>query len=222
MADEPTEGQVPTVQEPPVVGHAPIIEAVPQTTEAPEEEPFDKERAMSLIRKQREELKAAVKVMKELDQLRADKKSAEDSQKTEQERQTQRAADAEAKLANAEKLHRDQVNRYEVQLQAGKIGIIDPEAAVKLLDWDGLELDSDGRPKDVDEALKELVKARPWLGTQPASQQQALTARTAGATRNTNAPGSRVYTAAELQDYTFYTKNRDDIIAAHKEGRIEA
>jgi len=52
---------------------------------------------------------------------------------------------------------------YEVRLQAAQMGIVDPDAAAKLLDWSELEYDEDGSPKNVATLLKELLKKKPYL-----------------------------------------------------------
>jgi len=193
----------------------------PTTTETGEgDDEFDRERAMKTIRTLREEAKAAVKQIKEVETLRARVKEIDDAKLSEQERLTKRAEEAETKLTQAQKQTQDRINRYEVQLQASRLGIVDPDAAVKLLDWDTLEYAQDGTPKDVDAALKALLADRPYLAAaqqqqRPASQASA----TNGATRQAT-PGSRTYQRAELDDYAFYSKNREDIQLAYKEGRI--
>lgn len=194
----------------------------PPTTETAEgEEEFDRERAMKTIRTLREEAKAAVKQIKEAETLRARVKEIDDAKLSEQERLTKRAEEAETKLTQAQKHTQDRINRYEVQLQASKLGIVDPDAAVKLLDWDRLEYADDGTPRDVDAALKALLADRPYLAAAPQQQQRPASQASAtnGATRQT-APGSRTYARAELDDYAFYSKNREDIQLAYKEGRI--
>lgn len=185
------------------------------------EEEFDRERAMKTIRTLREEAKAAVKQIKEVETLRARVKEIDDAKLSEQERLTKRAEEAETKLTQTQKQTQDRINRYEVQLQASKLGIVDPDAAVKLLDWDRLEYAQDGTPKDVDAALKALLAERPYLAAQQQQQQRPASQASAtnGATRTT-APGSRTYQRAELDDYAFYSKNREDIQLAYKEGRI--
>lgn len=50
-----------------------------------------------------------------------------------------------------------------VAAQAARLNIIDAEAAVKLLDRSKLELDEEGNPKNVEEALRDLIKERPYL-----------------------------------------------------------
>ncbi len=208
----------PTTQTPtaPTTQTTPATQSVtPGQDPEGEGEAFDAERAMSLIRKLRQEAKEATAQMKELEQLRAEKKAADEAKLSEQERQANRIKQLEAEVEHERTERQERTNRYEVQLHAAKLGIVDPEAAVKLLDWGQLEYDADGRPSDVDKALKQLVKDRPYLAGAPAAQ----VAATNGATR-ASTPGSRVYTAAELADRAFYVAHRDDIVKAMREGRV--
>lgn len=214
----PTNGQTPSA--PPTAHPQDPTTSTPGETPEGEEE-FDRERAMKTIRTLREEAKAAVKQLKEMDQLRARVKEIDDAKLSEQERLTKRASELEQQLSQTQKQAQERINRYEVQLQASKLGIVDPDAAVKLLDWDRLEYADDGTPTDVAAALKALIADRPYLAGQPQGQQpaQPRTSPTNGATRP-DARGQRTYTRAELTDYNFYAKNREDIQAAYREGRI--
>ena len=198
----------------------PTTTTTPTTPETGEgEEEFDKDRAMKTIRTLREEAKAAVKQIKEMETLRARVKEIDDAKLSEQERLTKRAEEAETKLTQAQRQTQDRINRYEVQLQASRLGIVDPDAAVKLLDWDRLEYAADGTPKDVDAALKALIADRPYLAAAQQQRAASQASATNGATRQAT-PGSRTYQRAELDDYAFYSKNREDIQLAYKEGRI--
>ena len=46
--------------------------------------------------------------------------------------------------------------------ESGKLNIVDPEAAFTLI-RDRIEYDDSGTPKNVDELLRDLVKAKPYL-----------------------------------------------------------
>lgn len=78
-----------------------------------------------------------------------------------------------AGLSDAEKRDRELTSKSEritaleadirmlrVQVTAGKLGIVDPEAAAKLLNWDGIDGDD---PKQLERALRDLVKEKPYL-----------------------------------------------------------
>ncbi len=129
---------------------------------------------------------------KRLEELEAAEAERERAKLSDVERATKDAAaaqkkvqDLEARLAEMEKAHKEAVVQYEVKLQASAMGIIDPDAAVKLLDWNTLEFNEDGTPKNVEAALKKLVGAKPYLvkaqgnssglGTPPAKPRQPAT-----------------------------------------------
>jgi len=98
----------------------------------------------------------------------ADKlKKLEDAQKTDAEKTTQRVADLEKSDAEKGKLLKERTTRYEVMLAAQKLNIVDPDAAYRLLDLTTIEFDDEGLPKDVEKALKALLKARPYLEAKP-------------------------------------------------------
>lgn len=222
LADAPT-GQVPDGTQPPAPAPIPPSTSapppvVPSERQEPEEEEYDAARAMALIRKLRAEAKTATAAIKERDALKAASQAAIDAQLSKEEQLTKRAAQLEAELSLERQDRQDRTNRYEVQIAAGKLGIVDPDAAVKLLDWSALEYAEDGTPKDIDRALKTLLKARPYLAA-PVPGAPSMAA-TNGATR-APLPGQRIYTQAELQDFGFYAQHRDDIIAAMREGRID-
>jgi hypothetical protein len=229
---EGTEGQAPVAPETETPNTQPAPEretrtAEPETTpETPEEEAFDKERALHTIRQLREAEKVAKKqaadhAKRVAEYEQKDRERAE-AEMTERDRLAAQLDRATAELQLERQQNRDAINRYEVERSAAKLNIVDPEAAVKLLDWGSLEYDTDGRPIDVDAALTALVEAKPYLikATEtPAAKPRAAANPTNPATR-TQAPGQRIYTMAEFENYPFYQANKADMEAAMREGRI--
>lgn len=90
-------------------------------------------------------------------------KTIDDGQKTD----LQKAQDKVAELTkNNETLinqQKAQIAQYEVMLAAGKLGIVDPDAAFKLLDTSKLEFNKEGKPTNTEQLLRDLVKEKPWL-----------------------------------------------------------
>lgn len=73
-----------------------------------------------------------------------------------------RALDEEAK--RRDERERSLILRYEIAARAPKLGIVDPEVAVMLLEKSGkVTVNPDQTVSGVDEALKELVKDKPFL-----------------------------------------------------------
>ena len=97
---------------------------------------------------------------KELDDLKA---KLEADKLTETERWQKQATDLQSKYDSDTSALTERIVRYEVERQAAKIGIIDPDAAAQLIDWDALEYDEDGTPKNADALLKDLLKSKPYL-----------------------------------------------------------
>ncbi len=177
-------------------------------------EQFDPERARALIAKLRDEAKAATKRIGEME---AAQKAADDAKLSDTERLTKRAAQLEAELAHERTEKQDRINHYETQLAASKLGIVDPEAAVKLLDWSNLEYDEDGRPKEIDKALAALLKAKPYLAA------QATPGRPPASPTNPARPtqgAEQTFTVSQLKDFRFYQTHKEAINQAMREGRI--
>lgn len=209
MADEstPQAGQAPASAQA-AQGTAPDAQA----GQAPEEA-FDAERARALIAKLREEAKEATKRLKAFD---AERQQAEEAKLSEAERQTKRIADLERQQAERERAAQERILRYEVQLAAQQHGLVDPDAAVKLLDWGRVEYDDAGQPTNLSTLLKDLVKTKPYLAAQPATGPAASPANPARQTPS----ASRTFTVSQLRDFRFYEANKAEIQQAMREGRV--
>lgn len=163
-----------------------------------------------------------------LQELEAAHKQAEDAKLSEQERLSRRVAELEAAEAGRQRATQERILGYEIKLQAAGLRIIDPDAAVKLLDWSSIEYDADGMPTNLERQLKALVKDKPYLiapggpgaASVPGPPPPAASV-TNPATRSAAMTGERRYSQADLADRTFYLANRDDIIRAQREGRID-
>lgn len=95
-------------------------------------------------------------------------------------------------------------------------GVVDMDAALKLVDRSKLEIADDGTVKGVDKAIDELKSGKSYLfgeGTGPVGQ-----------ATNNNGGGSQgpaKFKRSQLRDRKFYEANRDAILEAHKAGLIE-
>lgn len=85
------------------------------------------------------------------------------SQMSEEERREARLAELTSRNQTLE----DQVKaaRLEaaVSAAAGRLDIVDPDAAVRLLDLTGVTYNDDGAPENIDTLLNGLLEARPYL-----------------------------------------------------------
>lgn len=111
-----------------------------------------------VIRKERERGDA---LDKELKQLRSQGLSDEERKRLQEQ---------EAALTNAKAKEKSLILRYEIAARAPKLGIVDPELAVMLIERSpDVTVDDDGKVTGLDDALKALVKERPHLVQRVAS-----------------------------------------------------
>ena len=147
------------------------------------EEAFDKERALETIRKQRASEEALTKESKRLAKIVSEYEAKEKKQKEAQlsEVDQLKAQLAEQVAANAQIQNdiRQSKLRAAIERAAGLQGFVNPEDAWKLADLSGLEMGEDGKVKGLEEALKEILKTRPYL-TAAAIKQPNNNARDTG------------------------------------------
>lgn len=122
-----------------------------------EQQPLSVEEARKL-RRENADMRTRLKKFED------EKKAADDAQLSELDRIKRDHADA---VAERDRL-KAQLQRSETEkvliASARKLGIVDEDAAIRLLDWDALDFDTEtGKPKNADVQLKALVDARPWL-----------------------------------------------------------
>jgi len=171
-----------------------------------EQERFDAE----YVRKLRAE---AAEYRKRLRELESKVKADEEAKLTEQEKLQKRLAELERKEAEYKQILQARTLEYEVKLQASKLGVVDPDAAYRLLDLKQIEFDDDGRPVNLERVLKELVAQKPYLvvsGGMPSPTNPA----------QGRISGQQVFTRSQLRDPKFFAANRDAIMQALREGRI--
>ncbi|MBX6770875.1 MAG: phage scaffolding protein [Chloroflexi bacterium] len=198
MADE-TQGQVPTED----AGG----QAIPPDPSAPQAE----EKVDPVISRLKAE---AAEYRKRLRELEAKVKADEEAKLSETERLQKRLAELEREQALWQRERQERTLKYETMLAASRLGIVDPEAAYRLLDMSNLEFDEDGSPKNLEQALKDLLKAKPYLAGQPVV--------TAGSPTNpaTGQQRGGTFTMSQIADRRFYEQHREDILRAMAEGRI--
>lgn len=101
---------------------------------------------------------------KRLREVEAVLKAREEAELSEQERQARRLAELEDKYSATEQRLRESALHLSVSSEATRLNVVDPDAAVKLIDTSTLEYDEDRNQWDgIEEALAALVEERPWL-----------------------------------------------------------
>lgn len=109
----------------------------------------------------------------------AAKKAAEEAQLSEVERVKKQYSELQSQHDTYTRQMQERVVRYEIENQARGLNIIDPDAAVRLLDWSELEFAEDGTPTNAQKLLEKLVKSKPYLAPQTQTQQAVGTPQTA-------------------------------------------
>ena len=176
------------------------------------------------------------------------RKMVEDLRKSEAAHRTT-AKDAQAKLDEFEKANLSELERAKKELakhqesaaqattelqrlrvervidrEAGKLGL-DPDMAARLIDWSDLDYDDDGKPKNVEKLVTELVKKWPNLigGAPAANGTNGSTPRTPATGGGTTNPSSQYRQGVPITDAVYqelikpenkteYMARRDDIL----------
>lgn len=133
----------------------------------------------------------------------------EAANQTELEKAQNRAAELERQAQEATERAQQALLRSAVVAEAARKNVIDPDAALALLDKSTLDLDADGSPKNIAEAMDALLKAKPYLVGGQRAGSADLGARSGG--------GPKQLTSADLK-----TMTSDQIVAARKDGRLDA
>lgn len=130
-------------------------------------EEFDRERAMSTIRKQRESEKQLSRELKDarakLAQFEEQEKKRSQAEMSEVERLQAANADLEARMRGLEAERETMIIRSAVERAAAGMGFHSLEDAYHLSDLSGIAIEDDGTVEGIDKALKALAKERPYL-----------------------------------------------------------
>jgi hypothetical protein len=162
------------------------------------------------IKELRDEAAKWRRQLRETEKQRAELEAQWASDKTAFEK---RIADFEKTQAETHARARKSVLEYEAKLLAVQRGAVDPDAAYKLLDVAQIEFDDQGKPKGLDTAIDELLKAKPFLVGAP-GKPQILNASPS------NPPKQGNFSAAQMRDRKFWNEHRDELMQAAREGRI--
>ena len=82
---------------------------------------------------------------------------------TAEERYKVELATLQQRLASAEQAAQDRLVRSSIVTAAAKAGFVDPDDAVALVDRGALEISEDGAVAGVDDAIRAIAKAKPYL-----------------------------------------------------------
>jgi hypothetical protein len=132
------------------------------------------------------------------------------------------------KLAETRKSELDQANQTIQNMRIDQAltnklvseGVVDLEAALKLVDRDKLKIEDNGSVTGVDEALKSLKDGKAYLFNKSEDGNQSLGSSSNGGNGGGNSTPAK-FKRSQLRDPKFYQEHRDEIIAAQKAGLIE-
>lgn len=205
MPDEESQGLNELTQ-----GVADVQGTQPPASSAPGEEPAQGAATPQSADTERKLSAEAAAYRRRVRELEAKLREYEEAQMSEQERLRKRLAELEREQAEQLRHRQELVVRYEAMLAAQKLGIVDPDAAYRLMDLAAIEFDDDGRPTNVEAVMRQLLQQRPYLA--PQSQLSPSNPATGGR------PG--FFTRSQLRDPKFFQEHRDEIMRAVAEGRI--
>lgn len=133
----------------------------------PPAEPTLNDEGKRALEQERQARKAAEKAAREqaaeLEALRKEKAARDDAEKTELQKAQERAEAAEKRATESEARIRETQTRAAVLVQASQLDAVDPDAVYALLDKGSVEYGDDGRPSNVEDVVKALLKAKPYL-----------------------------------------------------------
>lgn len=155
----------------------------------------------------------AANLRKRLKELEDQKRQMDEAKLSETERLQKRLAELERQSTEYQQTMQARTLEYEVKLHAARLGVVDPEAAYRLLDIREIEFGEDGKPANIEKALRALIAAKPYLAggggqVSPTNPAQGKIG------------GQQVFTTAQLKDPKFFAANREAILTAMREGRI--
>lgn len=155
-------------------------------------------------------------------------KKAEELEKQQQEAE-RKAAEEQGKFQDLYKSAEERATKAEAALKqtrienaatlaAAKLGVIDPAAAIKLMDQSSITVSDDGTISGVEDAVKALQQSSPYLFKTPAQGSVGDGNTNPGNGANNQASE---FTYSQIQDLEFYKKNQAAIDKAVAEGRID-
>jgi hypothetical protein len=107
------------------------------------------------------------KEKKAFDAAQTKLKEIDDQQKTELERERERADQAEARSTQLEADRRGRAVRYAVGMAAAKLNFHNPDDVHHFLTFSDEDFDEQGEPKGVEAKVKKLAEERPYLVVEP-------------------------------------------------------
>lgn len=133
----------------------------------------------------------------------------ESASKDELTKAQERISALEAEAQSAAQSARESALRSAVISEAAKRDVVDPDAAVALLDRSSLEFDDDGHPTNVAQAMEQLLETRSYL------------VKSNGGQRGSADQGARPSVEEQLGEDALATMSPAEINEARRAGRFD-
>jgi hypothetical protein len=118
-------------------------------------------------RKKQAELDEKLKRLEALEKAEEERRKAEMTEaerlKAEKEEAEKKAQEAAEQVKKAQESAQQRIINTEIRSVARVLNANDPNDVLALIDKSGIEIDDDGNVKGVDEAVKALKEAKPWM-----------------------------------------------------------
>jgi hypothetical protein len=154
---------------------------------------------------------------KKADEYEANQKKSDEQKLIEQKKFEELAAQRE-KEANdfKSRFEKSQIDN-KIITAANKLGVVDPDAVLTLIDRKNIKLADDGTTSGIDEALKALVDTKPYLKGNQSVPNVGAGSNPAG--QGQNQPPK--FKHSQIKDPKFYREHEKEILEAMRMGLIE-
>lgn len=191
-------------QDPPVVTDPPDP---PDPKDPPEPRTFSQDDVDRIVRDRLARQKTQFSDYDDLKTQATRLKEIEDAQKSELERERERATELERKANEAEAARAEALYESAVIAEAATKNVTDPKDVVRLINRAEVTFGSDGAPTNISDVVDSLLKAKPYLAGGGAGQVDQ------GARGGSVQPD-------QLSRDDLKTMSPDEIVKARKEGRL--
>ncbi len=139
------------------------VEAAPPTGESTAEPTYTQEQVNQMMGKTRREERGKFADYGTLKERAAKADELEQAQLTEKERLEARVEQAEKQAQAADQRIAETLISTAIQVQAGQMGVVDPEAASLLIDRSNVRYSAEDGVSGVEDALTQLLENKPYL-----------------------------------------------------------
>lgn len=156
---------------------------------------------------------------KELQDLRKKQQDDVDKKLADDKKWEELAAKRDNELIEERKKTQQLTVNQQLTTKLAPLGVVDVDAALKLVDRDTIKVADDGTISGIDEAIESLKKDKAYLFTK--GNGQSVGTPTNSENDNKDGAGVMKFKRSQLQNPSFYQEHRADILKAAAAGQIE-